>query len=403
MCCSVAVVHPLSTQGVGALPSASVRAPPPACRYSLDKCTSWAPSSLRAPTPCPATLSWQRSATDGLMPSPHHLRPIATQAVGRWTPRKEVGDSAATEALSQDFKISWLEYRQPLQTEHWPEPVLVCILRFWSEELIPPLPLAVMLVGDGHFWEPNAMNNNLNLLVGNPAAKCYYWALPLPTQEKVQGDSILGSRHGYDYRAVKRFAGSLLCHSKWDQAGIADVRLDPSRVSLWGISTRGSGILYQAVIPIRAKLPLDHFWRSSHPSPIAVASMWSTTIIAPFINSDRVYREFRDLEELWLDWHPTAANPVVHTTDGEDYGDVRYEVKHQAGVFKHASGYRTSIHVLTCPPYETVDREGRPKQEHHVVWGRCLANPDWRLFDALPDRCASDNASQFWRSQVNWD
>ena len=128
--------------------------------------------------------------------------------------------------------------------------------------------------------------------------------------------------------------------------------------------------------------------------------MASTTIIAPFINTDRVCREFRDLEELWLDWHATAANPIVSTTDGEDYGNVNYEVKHQAGVFKQASGHRTSIHVLTCPPYRTVDKEGRPKVEH---WGRCLGNLDWRLFDALPDRCASDNASQFWRFQANWD
>ena len=97
------------------------------------------------------------------------------------------------------------------------------------------------------------------------------------------------------------------------------------------------GIYYQAVIFMGAKLPLDHFWRSSYPSPIAVTSMSSATVIAPFLDSDRVYREFGDLEHLWPDWRPTAANPVVSTTVGEDFGDVHYEVKHQAGVFKQAA------------------------------------------------------------------
>ena len=95
-------------------------------------------------------------------------------------------------------------------------------------------------LGDGHSWEPKAMNGDLDLLVGNPAAKPYYWALPLPPQEKIPGDNILGSCHGYDYRAIKRLVGSLLCYSKWDQAGVADVPLDPSSVSLWGISMGGS-------------------------------------------------------------------------------------------------------------------------------------------------------------------
>ena len=79
----------------------------------------------------------------------------------------EVKDSAAMEALSQDFRISWLECRDPLRA-HCSEPVVVCVLRPRSEECTLPLPLAVMLVGDGHFWEPKAMNGDLDLLVGNP-------------------------------------------------------------------------------------------------------------------------------------------------------------------------------------------------------------------------------------------
>ena len=151
-------------------------------------------------------------------------------------------------------------------------------------------------------------------------------------------------------------------------------RLSHGGLSLAWEAIADDGVYYQAVICMGAKLPLDHFWRSSYPSPVAVTSMSSTTVIAPFIDSDRVCREFRNLEHLWLDWCPTAANPVVSTTDGEDFEDVHYEVKHQAGLFKQASGHRTTIHVFTCPRYATVDREGRPKTEHHVVWGRCLGN-----------------------------
>ena len=80
------------------------------------------------------------------------------------------------------------------------------------------------------------------------------------------------------------------------------------------------GAFYQAAVPMAAELPLDHFWGSS---PISC--------------------------------------PRVSTVAEEEYGGVQHSVEHRTGVFKHAGGHRTTIHVFTCPSYVEVDNEGRKK------------------------------------------
>ena len=89
--------------------------------------------------------------------------------------------------------------------------------------------------------------------------------------------------------------------------------------------------------------------------------MASTTIIATYIDTDRVYRDFQGLENLWIEWDDNSANPRVSTADEEEYGGVQYSVEHRTGVFKHAGGHRTTIHVFTCPSSVEVDNEGRKK------------------------------------------
>ena len=39
--------------------------------------------------------------------------------------------------------------------------------------------------------------------------------------------------------------------------------------------------------------------------------MLSTTIIAPYIDTDQVYRDFQNLENLWIEWDDNAATPEL--------------------------------------------------------------------------------------------